>query len=354
MNFKKKAVGVEITQRGIYVCSQEGTHRFENLDQLREFSKNKKLGIAVGRDILLVRKYLFPAQAVDDLLETVMLNIEDLFPTKVPLKVSVLTTNREKDNIECLVFAVPQSFFEELMSLPNLKFVVPSPALYVMEKAGIFYRKLDDTLYEKIVIKDNKLVDSILTESLEDGSYKIEDIHSASCLAMKALLESKPIEPVFYEKRRFLPVKLSGKYTRLLMAGILLLLLVAGMMAKDIYQLKGKLQRTQEEIERLKPLAERYEVKRKEVDTKNTVLNILKSKSFVMSLADFVAMLPPKTKILSVSYDRKSITVEGYTPSASALIRTIQDRCKNLQVQTSNLQPPYGQPFKIMVGSECL
>ncbi|SNZ13929.1 PilN domain-containing protein [Hydrogenobacter hydrogenophilus] len=354
MNFKKKAVGVEITQRGIYVCSQEGKLSFESLDQLREFSKNKKLGIAVGRDILLVRKYLFPAQAVDDLLETVMLNIEDLFPTKVPLKVSVLTTSREKDNIECLVFAVPQSLFEELMSFPNLKFVVPSPALYVGEKTGIFYRKLGDTLYERIVIKDGKLIDSILTESVENGSYTVEDIHSASCLAMEALLENKPIDPVFYDKRRFLPVKLSRKSTRLLIAGIFFILLAVGMMAKDIYQLKSKLQKTQEEIEKLKPLAERYEIKRKEIDTKNAVLNVLKSKGFVVSFANFVEMLPPKTKILSVSYDRKSITVEGYTPSAPALIQTIQNKCKDLQVQTSNLQPPHGQSFKIMVGSGCL
>ncbi|MGB9873749.1 MAG: hypothetical protein ACPLRS_02130, partial [Hydrogenobacter sp.] len=322
MNLRKKAVGVEITQRGIYVCSQDGKLRFESLDQLREFAQDKKLGIAIGRDILLVRKYSFPAQAVDDLLETVMLNIEDIFPTKVPLKVSVLTITLEKDNIECLIFAVPTSFFEELLSLPNLKFVVPSPALYQRGKDGTFYRKIDEKLYEKIVIEHGKITESLLLES-EEHINTVDEEYSASCLALKVLLEHEPIEPTFYDKRRFLPIKLNKKYAYSLMAVIFLIFLAVGILANDLYRLKSKIRKTDEEIERLRPLAERYETKRKEVDSKSAVLNALKDKSFITSFAHFVEMLPPKTKILNVSYDRKSLTVEGYTPSVSALTQAL-------------------------------
>ncbi|MEZ0360388.1 MAG: hypothetical protein ABWK04_00625 [Hydrogenobacter sp.] len=351
MRLKKGVIGVEFTQSGIYVCSRDGNIKLENLQELKEFSSGKDLGIAVGRDVLLVRKYTFPIEALDDIKEAVMLNIEEIFPLKVPLKVTVLPINTSGKEVECFIFAIPQSLYDEILSFPNLKFLVPSPILYKSLGEGSFYRKLSEGLYEKVVIRDGKLTDSILSEEVKEKELRILDgEYSVACLTLDVLLKHEPLELAFYDKRKLFRVKLGRRYLYPVSTVVVIVLLSLSLMAYDYYHLKRRLDRVNEEIARLQPLADRYSIKLKEVDTKRTLIKLLKERSFIKTFADFVQLLPPKTKILSLQYDAQSITAEGYTLSLPTLTQSLQGKYRNVQVQASNFQPPYGQPFKVRIG----
>lgn len=347
MKFRKENIGIELTREGIYACSHEGRFRITSFEELKKVSAGKSLGVAIGRDVLFVRKYSFPVEALEDIKEAVILNIEEIFPLKEPLTVSVLPLEASEKEVECLIFAIPQSLYDQLLSLPKLRFLVPSPALYRYLGDGLFYRNLREGLYEKVLIKDGKLTDTVLSEKA-DGKV-IEDEYSVACLALEVLLKGEPLEPVFYDRRRFFPIKIGKRYIYTAVGVFIFLLLGLGAMAYDLYYLKGKLNRVNEEIEKIQPLADRYETKLREVNAKRTILQLLKDGDFLETFADLVDVLPAKTKIVNLYYDGKSMTIEGYTPSLSLLTQSLQGKYRDVQVQASQLKPPYGQPFKIRV-----
>ncbi|MFN3813571.1 MAG: hypothetical protein ACK4SM_02990 [Aquificaceae bacterium] len=351
MKLRGQPLGIEIRKDGVYACFGEKKVRFESLQELKESYRGYNIGVAIGRDMLLVRKYRLPKEAIENLQEAVLLNIEEVFPTKADLKVIVDKLGYRDDGIECLIYALPQSFYDDVLSVKRVKFLVPSPLLYKFLERDKVVRKLEDGLYERTTIEHGKVKDTVILEdlSIADKQQALQDDFALACKALDILLKREALELSFYDERKFLPVRVTKRHVYALALSILILFVSFGVMLFDLYKIKSKLSRATKEIEKLKPLAERYENKLRDVERKRMVISLLQSKGFMDEFAPLVEYIPKNTKLLSVHYDQQGILLEGYTPSSTSLMDSLKSKYKDVQQQTPDFKPPSGQGFKVLI-----
>ncbi len=351
MKLRRPSLGIEIKKGGVYACLGDKKVRFESMQELKESYKGHNIGVAIGRDMLLVRKYRLPKEAIENLQEAVLLNIEEIFPTKADLRVIVDQLGYEDDGIECLIYAIPQSFYDEILSMQRVKFLIPSPLLYRFLGRSKVVRRFGDDLYERATIEHDKVKDTVLLEglSMAEKDQVLQDDFALACKALDILLRGEALELSFYDGRKSFPVRITKKHVYALALSILFLFTSSGAMLFDLYKIKSKLSRANEEIDKLQPLVERYESKLRDVERKRMLIALLQSKGFMDEFASLVEYIPKNTKLISVHYDRQGILLEGYTSSSAPLIDSLKGKYKDVQQQTPDFKPPSGQGFKVLV-----
>jgi len=328
-----RLVGAELTQKGIFTVREENDSYIEEFFKdsesfIESLSWRDKVYLSIGRDVIYARKASIPKDAEEEIKKNMKYFFEELFPFNYDHFFTLLYKIKENESVELLIFAIPKEMLFPFLERKQIQVVTLTTFLYpfFLEKGKkIFIRKYYENICEKVLFKEDKIIDTFLEKPCFNN-LDVQDPFYGAKLSLKAfkvnLLPSLVLKsPKIYSKK--------FKFTPFIFT---VLSVISGYIAYEEYKKNINLEKyianLHTQMDTLKPKIDLYSKLVQEKDKKERILNVLQNqKSYSLYYLNKLSeILPNDTWLILYDYDNKNrtIKIEGLTSSVVKLIRILE------------------------------
>lgn len=304
----KRKAGVEISEKGVEILLDNGERIYLNSLQdfiSSEYSKSK-LAVAISRDMVMVRKWRFPKDVLNNIEEAIYYNIDDIFPVSTDeLKFVYHLTKIHEEAIEIMIIAIKREIYELFKSLRNVKLLIPSAYVYTAMESSNESMCINKGSYAEVVRIQNKVIMDWLLEESAECSSKID----VPALLLSVLNKAWKPPSSFIDRRMII----SKKQLLYIASTVFLLLTSIIVPIVDIAYWKYKLSNIEKKIKSVEKLASERDLLSETISRHKAVIEQLDSRVKPVELLSVVSnRLPKESWLVSFSVTRNEFVIEGY------------------------------------------
>jgi hypothetical protein len=328
----RKRAGIEISSKGLSILLNDGERIFMNsLDEFLSSPYSKiESAVAIARDILMVRKWRFPKEALNNVRNAILFNIDDIFPvSQEDLEILYQVLDVQDTYFEVMVMGVKKDLYDTISKVKAVKLILPSAyTLPIFGKRDVYTLRRDKYV-EIIRFQDGKLTDWIIKDDL--GGEEIDIPH--------ALLEiiNKGYKPhVYFIDRRILLEKNQVLYLATLAILATAILLVSS--GNYVYW-KYKIENMEEKIKKTEPIAMEYNRLIDLINVKKSLIGRIEKKhNCIDLLAKVSETLPKDSWITSFSCNKHNLNIIGYTKTIDIFEKTIKSNFDSIEIESKKTE----------------